>query len=146
MLTSCVLDKYEDKKNMLSLKVIRANNIMNRNIDAVGTMTRWRMILWGDAIVSYVISKKGRAGQWKKKLNIETYKNINTKCFFIRCTSPSRGDFSTTRPPPSFKSIDFQKCKLTAVLLSKCAAHGRKGVLFTKHSPFNISPLVVILN
>jgi len=45
---------------------------MNYYIDVVGIMTRWRMILWGDAIFSYVISKKGRAGQWKEKLNKES--------------------------------------------------------------------------
>jgi len=74
MLTSCVLDKYEDKiNNMLSLKVIRANIIMNKNIDAVGTMTRWRMILWGDAIVSYVISKKGQGRPMKREAK---YRNI----------------------------------------------------------------------
>jgi len=28
--------------------------------------------LWAGAIVSYIISKKGRAGQWKEKLNIES--------------------------------------------------------------------------
>jgi len=57
---------------MLWLEVIRAEEDINKNNDVVSTMTRWRMSLWGDAIVSYVISKKGRAGQWKEKLNIES--------------------------------------------------------------------------
>jgi len=57
---------------MLSLEVIRAEEDINKNKDVVSTMTRWRMILWGDAIISYLVSKKGRAGQWKAKLNIES--------------------------------------------------------------------------
>ena len=30
------------------------------------------MNLWAGAIVSYVISKKGRADQWKEKKNIDS--------------------------------------------------------------------------
>ena len=57
---------------MFWLKVIRAEENINKTIDVVSTMTLWGMMLWGDDIISYVVSKKGRAGQWKEKLNIES--------------------------------------------------------------------------
>jgi len=75
--------------NRWKLKVIRATIIIYNIFEVVNWMTWWRMIIWGDFSVCYVIRKQGRTDQFKKYINIDSIRKKDFQFILRVCHNMS---------------------------------------------------------